>query len=191
MSQKWQLTVSTSKLRKLGADMHRYLRRRVKTTADADDLCGKVWEAGGQNYRGEAAPRYYLFTIARRLVADYWKRLKRGGLANASEDDFDEFGLDSIETMYIGQYASAQASVDDDALDMVLLNEYRFHELVRSLALLRQPYRQAIELQLQGYENSEIAEILAINNHTVRSRLHRGKTHLLILLQELRAETSS
>jgi RNA polymerase sigma factor (sigma-70 family) len=175
---RWKLTRTRSKLLRLERELHAYFRKRVAQTADADDLLSQLWVAAGQRFRGEASPRYYTFQVARGLIADYWYRARRPGLACASAEDLDEVLEDAEQRV---------DKVDEDAdLDQALFDQYRFEQLEGALAQVPKVYRDALDLQLRGYDNFKIGEALGIEYPTVRSRLSRGKKHLMRLLAEVR-----
>jgi RNA polymerase sigma-70 factor, ECF subfamily len=167
MANAWKLTTRTTVLQRLRNELLRYFRKRVSQTPDAEDLLSQVWLAAGRMFQRRSSVRYYMFSIARRLVADHWSRLSCPGLRCAGENlaELDEFLDESTDLE--GELASR-----DD-----------FEALEDALATIPRDYRVVVDLCLRGYSNFEIAAQLGIHYHTVRSRLSRGKAHLLKALR--------
>ena len=65
-------------------------------------------------------------------------------------------------------------------------------EVKKSIELLPEKYRYVVQLYLiEGYDHSEISEILQINETASRTRLLRGKGKLKELLKEINYGTGS
>lgn len=83
--------------------MQRFVARRVEIPEDAADLTAEVFLAAidaSRTYRGEAAPRAWLYGIARHVVSSH--RRSRTGALRA------------------GKLIAAREMLDDDATDRIL-----------------------------------------------------------------------
>jgi RNA polymerase sigma factor (sigma-70 family) len=174
----WKLTHSADKLYRLSGELFRFFRKRVEQTVDAEDLTSETLIAGGRLFGRRSSPRFYLFVIARNQLADHYYRLKFPGLKSAAERDLSDTEI-------------AEELVDSDdewTLDRRIFDRYRFDQLQAALERVPADNRRALDLQLRGYNNFEIAARLGIKYHTARSRLARGKAHLMKFLAEVRSE---
>lgn len=137
-----------------------FLRAWRALTSDAGpDLASAL----GQH---SSALRGWLYTIARHLVIDHWRRT-----ANRRSLSLDD-------PRGLASHASLIAS--HDAYD-----PYDLPHLADALCRLRPRYRQVLRLQLDGYSYAGIATILGINEHAVRALRHRAITNLRHHLQDL------
>jgi RNA polymerase sigma factor (sigma-70 family) len=131
-----------------------FIAFRVKGMVEAEDLTSELWMkvldrlSTLQNPRPEVF-RAWLFTMARRLIIDHYRKTKP--IASLNED------------MEILQEAE---------LNPFLMEEQRIHELVRNL-----PPQQAEIVSLKyfsGLRNKEIAQLMELSEKTVASHLSRG-----------------
>lgn len=109
--------------------------------------------------------RAYLFAIARRRIADHFRRRARGPAIDLAQS--------SIMDLRTGPATA--------------LDRQRRHELLHE-ALARIPLDDQIALELSYFEGlapREIAEVLEINENTVRSRLSRARDKLREVLATL------
>lgn len=117
-----------------------------------------VWQ-GARRFRGECRVRTWLLTIARHRAINAYHRQ----VARLSRDVPFEGG--GSETDYIdapGQYDDLQAAI----------------------LTLPDAQRETLELVFyHGLSLQETAQVLQVPPGTVKSRLHRAKTHLRALLQ--------
>lgn len=153
----------------------RYLTRLVGA-AEAEDLTQQVLLKLSENlgqFRGDSSVSTWIYRIATNAVLDQLRRARAQplqGLACAAttadsdsdsdaEDAWAEASLPSVETGVIRQEMS---------------------QCVRDFVeRLPDNYKSVIVLsELEGFKNSEIAEILGISLDTVKIRLHRAREKL-------------
>ncbi len=80
--------------------------------------------------------------------------------------------------------------VCDDADDWTIDDGITINEVKQAIESLADKYKYVLQLYLvEGYDHSEIAEILNIKETTCRTRLLRGKGHLKQLLKKERYGT--
>lgn len=139
-----------------------FIRRRVASDADADDVLQEVLL---RMYRGlptlEDESRFgaWMFRIARTSIADHARMRARHPLAH--RDDPVELAAPPIE----GDDADAAAAVAG------VLSIF--------VALLPSPYREALTLtELEGRTQKEAAEMLGLSLSGMKSRVQRGRRKL-------------
>ena len=118
-----------------------YIRARVRSYADAEDLCSDVFEKVQKRIDGydpeKAALGTWIYAITRNCVIDFFRRSR-------PQDELDE-GLAS-----------------DDAVDDGLLKDETLEELARALEELPEHQRQIVVLRY--YEQKPLTEIARIMN---------------------------
>jgi RNA polymerase sigma-70 factor (ECF subfamily) len=138
--------------------VYRFLYSRVGNREDAEDLTSEVFLKATRQLdsdREEASVAQWLFTVARTVLADHWRRYYRGGAP---------FPLDDVRAGEIPARApQAEPSSKND-------------ELVRRvLGGLPERYRLVLELRfLRGYSIQETAQELGISSANVKVIQHRA-----------------
>ena len=147
----------------------RFMRTKVAT--GAEDLVQAAFLAcveGRDRLREGASFRTYLFTAARNIVAEYWRKRSREPVA-----------LDEVSAHDLGPSPPSVLALK--------VEERLLVEALRRLPLDRQI---ALELYyVEGLRTREIAEILGLGHSTVRSRVRRALAQLRTIVEEL-AESS-
>jgi RNA polymerase sigma factor (sigma-70 family) len=138
--------------------VHRFLYSRVGNREDAEDLTSEVFLKAARlldRERSEASMATWLFTVARTVLADHWRRYYRGGAP---------IQLDETRMGDIPQPAPLPESTGSSA------------QLVEQvLSGLSDRYRQVLELRfLQGYTIQETATALQISPENVKVIQHRA-----------------
>ncbi|KAA9377668.1 sigma-70 family RNA polymerase sigma factor [Microbispora cellulosiformans] len=145
------------------APVWRYVRGMVGSPHLADDLSQEVWVAvvrGLPRLRQPERFAPWLFTIARRAVADHLRQAYQ-----ASETSMEE----------------ADAVAGDDSLGDVLTTM----QVEAGLGELPPPEREVLILfHLQDLPLTVCAEVLGVPPGTVKSRLHRARRMLRSALAE-------
>lgn len=151
--------------------LYGYVAARVDDAAEAEDLVSEIFLKAVKHFdqlQAADALTTWLFTIARRTVADHYRR--RGQPA---------IPYDALE----------DAPADDLLPDAVLAraeNDARIRQLVRTLPPRRQ---EVLVLRFfAGLRNHEIARVLELDEHTVASHLTRGLKDLYARYQALEVE---
>ena len=146
------------------------LCRHLGDPQSADDLTQetflRVYKALPR-YRGEASPRTWVFSIARRVCADHVQRARR----------------DRAITRRVSHEAEATGSAPDDADELALW------DLVGRL----EPDRRAafVLTQVFGVPYAEAAEICRCPVGTIRSRVARARMELIEATAERRRPGST
>jgi RNA polymerase sigma-70 factor (ECF subfamily) len=138
-----------------------FLRRRVATPEDAEDLLQEVFTRIHENAAtlGEVeSVRGWVYRTAGNAVTDYYRR--RGAFARATEA------------------LAAESSTGSESEDSAA--EEELAQCLRPLiATLPSTYGQALELtELEGRTQGEAAETLGLSLSGMKSRVQRGRTKL-------------
>ena len=163
-------------VRSLGA----YVRGRMPTSADADDLVQTVLlrlvESREEPVR--ASVHAWLRTVARHAIADFYRRRSRE-VGDVNEEELDEEELSGTErdgtelddAVHVPDGASAGA-LGDDAPEITRC-------LAPLLARLDPDDRTILErVDLNGESQAEIARELDVSLSTVKSRTQRARSRL-------------
>jgi RNA polymerase sigma-70 factor (ECF subfamily) len=142
-----------------GAYLYGVARSLVRDSHEAEDVVQETFAAIlSQRYRGEAAVRTWLVSIAVRQAA-LLRRKRRTWLRLWHSDAAAEAAIPAT--------ASEQAAVDAR------------HDLTVMLARLSPEHREVIVLrELEGMSYDQIAQVLELPRGTVESRLHRARQQL-------------
>lgn len=120
----------------------------------------RVWQRVASDREEIENLRAFIFTVARNLIKDYYKRKKP-----VLERDLPEGALESVPT------APEQAMQSESALMLAALKQ------------LKDPYREALMLHLvEGIPIGEIAELLGERPNTISVRVKRGVEKVRALL---------
>lgn len=143
----------------LEAQMRPYIRRRVATDADTDDVMQEVLL---RVHRGlgalEDVERFagWIHRVAANAIADHLRARQRHPIAE-----------DPVER------AAPEPDVDDPTRDALKQSLSIF------VAALPSPYREAITLvELEGLSHREAAELVGISVSGMKSRVQRGRQKL-------------
>ena len=132
----------------------------------AQDTFMKVWQYAA---KGEkiANLRAFLFTTARNLVIDHYRKKQATSLDNLMEQGFD-VGVDTNQSLY-------------DKIDG--------EKALALLGSVPEKYRDAIYLQyVEGLSVKEIAQITSETENKISVRIHRGLQKLRMVLREQHGE---
>lgn len=146
--------------------VQRFIARRVEGPEDAADLTAEVFLAAihaSANYRGDAAaPRAWLYGIARRVVAGHHRSTTRALRAQRRID--------------------ARELLDDDAVDRIVAridSQRAARAVYSSLATLPERQRAVVELvAVDELSLTEAAAALGISAVNARVLYHRARRRL-------------
>jgi RNA polymerase sigma-70 factor (ECF subfamily) len=144
-----------------------YIHHCILDTHMAEDLTSNVFLSAFRHlgrYKLRQIPfRAWLYRIATNEVRMYWRRQKRIKIVSLQSDNAER---------------AAEQSASDST---VSAEEYRL--LYKALLELRMKYRAVIILRyFEGKTISEICEITATKEGTVKAQLHRGLAKLQDIL---------
>ena len=121
----------------------------------------RVWQRVSSGKEEIENLRAFIFTVARNLIKDYYKRKKP-----VLERDLPEGAMESIPS------APDQSMRSESALMLEALKE------------LKDPYREALMLHLvEGIPIGEIAELLGERPNTISVRVKRGVEKVRVMLK--------
>jgi RNA polymerase sigma-70 factor (ECF subfamily) len=162
--------LTTTVLGRYGRELHRYLARRLRRPADADDLAQEVYLRLLRRNRGEAVtnPRAYMYRIASHVVSEFQTRTAIG-------EEHVTFNSDAVEQL---DHQPPQDLGEDGLAERLHLQR----EVERALSQLP-PTHQAIFLlhKRDGHSHEEIARKLGVSMHTVEKYLVQAKARLRAL----------
>jgi len=147
----------------------RYVSRRVARREDAEDITAEVFAAAFvmlPRYRGDVPPYPWLLGIARRKIADSYRRRKYRPEALSSE---------------IGRAAEAEALLEslsgtEEGADAALYRSERREAVRALLAGLKEEQREVLLLQyVEGLSQAEIAAVVGKSVGAVNSLLQRAR----------------
>jgi RNA polymerase sigma-70 factor, ECF subfamily len=139
--------------------LYSFLYRHCPRAAVVDDLAQETWMAvidSAGRYQARAKFRTWLYTIAQRRSADFWRRRD-----NQHQRLQDEQEIESGDT-------------GEEALEHAL----------RAVGKLPREQKDALLLQEQGFSIADIAAITGDGEETVKSRLRYARNKLRDLLEE-------
>lgn len=152
----------------IAARLRPYIRRRVATEPDTDDVLQEVllrMHRGLSTLDDEDRLDAWMYRIARTAVADHRRGRHRHPLVRAPA---------------VTEEPSQPLHEDDDAVARELAQTLSFF-----VALLPSPYREAITLtELEGRTQREAAEMIGISLSGMKSRVQRGRARLRKMLED-------
>ena len=158
-------------------DLLRYLMLRTNAAPEAEDLFQEVYRRLWRRMTHGALPildpRRYLFSVAKKLLAGYYRNAEqRRAAEQPMPEDFD-------------------AVSDDEPIDERLLQKERTDEIWRLLKSEPELNQRAFMLYY-GYDRSqmEIAEALGVSEEAVRQRLYRTRERIRAMLENGEQERS-
>lgn len=170
--------------RDMGQRLMRFIRARVPSDADAEDVSQEVWQQLTTTL--DAGPiqqvSAWLYTVARNRIIDRSRRPATTSLdAPVSEADDDDSHLD----------LSAFVLRDDNTPRTAYLRRQFWDQLYAALAELPEEQRQVfVWHELEALSFQDIAELTGENQNTLLARKRYAVLHLRQRLEPLRAEFS-
>ena len=153
--------------RELDARIRPYVERRIRSSADADDVVQDVFvrmQRGLSDLRDEERFGPWVYRVARSAIADHLRaRARRAGREAAVDAEL--------------------ALPEPDVADRL---EGELSECVALfVARLPSPYREAITLtELQGLTQKEAAELAGVSLSGMKSRVQRGRERIRQMFEE-------
>lgn len=138
-----------------------FFRKRLPGHVDTADLVSEVMMSFA-NYRGEASPSHFAFRVARRRLAQLQRQPARVERLSTHREPRDP----------------------QPGVSTQLRQREAAHAVRCEVEAIPEHYADVVRLHLDGHSQQEIAERLAINGNTVRSRLGRGLRHLRSRLEQ-------
>ena len=159
-----------------GPKILRYVARLVGQ-AEAEDLTQEIFVKVSQGlgaFRGESQLSTWLYRIATNAAIDKSRTV-------AFSQGAEEMELEEADE---AAAAPAWPAEERPSLEQLLMQKEMYECFERFVKNLPENYRTIFVLSdLEGFSNSEIAEILGLSLDVVKIRLHRGRTKLLQALK--------
>lgn len=137
--------------------VYRFLYSRLGNREDAEDLTSEVFLRAAQMLntdRAELSQIAWLYTVARTVLADHWRRYYRSGQLQP---------LDELPESLLATAEPEQVNADHE------------RRLAAILQMLPERHRRVLELRfLRGYTLRETAQELAITIENVKVLQHRA-----------------
>jgi RNA polymerase sigma-70 factor, ECF subfamily len=145
----------------------RFFNRSLQSKADAEELTQTTFlrlYRAAERYQPTAKFSTYLFTIARRILLDEYKRRAR-------------HPVDATDPLHFRSRAEPEVKVSSGELEEVL---------EQCLRTLPEKQRTSLLLRVQReYSYDEIAVIMGASQGAVKTWIHRARTHLRANLKQL------
>ncbi|MCU0616093.1 MAG: RNA polymerase sigma factor [Gemmatimonadaceae bacterium] len=163
------------------AHVHRFLASLGVRDADADDAMQDTFVAawrGAHGFRGDGTARAWLFTIARNAVRHTARR--RVG----EPDHFAPLdAADSLDAIALAAgWGSASESSTADRVQLVQVALQQLEALDRDILVLR---------DMEGLSGDETAAALELTLPAMKSRLHRARLRLAVIVRRLEHATDT
>lgn len=164
-----------------GRRLMRFIRARVRSDADAEDVLQDVWQqlittlnAGPVDQIGA-----WIYTVARNRIIDRYRKPQMASLEGLTDTSADDLGFDFAEFFLR----------DDNTPRTEHLRHLFWEQLHAALAELPQEQRQVfVWHELEALSFQDIAALTGDNVNTLLSRKRYAILHLRTRLEPLRAE---
>ena len=166
-------------IRKHERRLQGFIRKRVRSIEDADDILQDVY------YQLADADRLmkpidqmaaWLFTVARNKITDLYRKKKTESLPEYSDDDDNVFSPELSKLMFD----------EGSTPETEYLRSLVWNELDKALEELPEEQRQVFELtEMKGLSFKEISRQTGVSVNTLLSRKRYAILYLRIRLQEL------
>jgi RNA polymerase sigma factor (sigma-70 family) len=168
----------------LGRQLMRFIRVRVSSEADAEDVLQDVWQQFATTL--EAGPveqvGAWLFTVARNRIIDRYRKPRMASLDAMLAEAEEETGFD-----FAGFFLR-----DDKTPRTEHLRNLFWEQLHAALAELPEEQREVfVWHELESLSFQDIAALTGENVNTLLSRKRYAILHLRLRLEPLRAELFS
>lgn len=163
-------TAAATTWQSYGARLLPFIRKRVRSPADADDILQEVLlrmhrRISALNDRGNVVA--WMHSIARNAIVDHYRRRARHPLS--CEESQVQADQNTVEP-----FAEDEAAVQRQVAGFIM----------EFAALLPSPYDEAIRLvELEGHSQRQAAEMVGISLSGMKSRVQRGRVKLRAMLE--------
>jgi len=155
--------------------LYRVARNLTGRDSDAEDLVQETYTraiAAATQFTTGTNLRAWLFRILRNLYIDGWRRAKASPVREHLDDEEP-----ATEAMVVGEPLRG-----DEELEQ--LRGLVADDIEAALGELSVDARTIVLLDLEGFTQEELADVLGCNVGTVKSRLSRARARLRELLRE-------
>ena len=130
-----------------------YIRARVRSSADAEDLHSEVFEKILRKIEGfdpeKASLNTWIFTITRNTVIDHFRRTKPTEELDENLSDNIELDEDLLNSEMLGELAAALRKLPQQLMDIIVLRYYDGKPLTEIAEMMNLSYG-AVKLRHQN-----------------------------------------
>ena len=130
-----------------------YIRARVRSSADAEDLHSEVFEKILRKIEGfdpsKASLNTWIFTITRNTVIDHFRRARPGEELDENLSDNIELDEDLLNSETLGELAAALRKLPQQLMDIIVLRYYDGKPLTEIAEMMNLSYG-AVKLRHQN-----------------------------------------
>lgn len=130
-----------------------YIRARVRSSADAEDLHSEVFEKILRKIEGfdpeKASLNTWIFTITRNTVIDHFRRTKPTEELDENLSDNIELDEDLLNSETLGELAAALRKLPQQLMDIIVLRYYDGKPLTEIAEMMNLSYG-AVKLRHQN-----------------------------------------
>lgn len=130
-----------------------YIRARVRSSADAEDLHSEVFEKILKKIEGfdpsKASLNTWIFTITRNTVIDHFRRTKPTEELDENLSDSIELDENLLNSETLGELAAALRKLPQQLMDIIVLRYYDGKPLTEIAAMMNLSYG-AVKLRHQN-----------------------------------------
>ena len=130
-----------------------YIRSRVRSHADAEDLCAAVFEKVFLKYGGydqeKASLSTWIFTITRNTLIDFFRKNRPSEELDENLSDHSEIDETLLNTETLDELAAALKKMPRELMDIVVLRYYDGKPLTQIAELMGLSYG-AVKLRHQN-----------------------------------------
>lgn len=130
-----------------------YIRARIRSNADAEDLCSDVFEKIqrklGEFDSEKASLNTWIFTITRNTVIDHFRRSRPSEELDENISDDTELDEGILNNETLGELAAALKALPEELRDLIVLRYYEGRPLTEVAELMGLSYG-AVKLRHQS-----------------------------------------
>ena len=130
-----------------------YIRARIHSRADAEDLCADVFEKVFRKYddydQSKAALSTWIFTITRNTLIDFFRKSKPSEELDENLSDQSVIDESLLRTETLGELAAALQKMPRELMDIVVLRYYDGKPLTQIAEIMGLSYG-AVKLRHQN-----------------------------------------
>ena len=162
-------------IRDYGNRLQGFIRKRVNTTEDAEDILQEVYfqlAEADRLLKPIDQMAAWLFTVARNRITDQYRKKKTESLPEINSENEEDFILAELKDLIFDEGSNPETEY---------LRSLVWIELQKALAELPEEQRQAFEwTELEGYSFKEISQKTGVPVNTLISR----KRYAVLYLRE-------
>ena len=162
-------------LTQYGGKMYGTALRLLKNEKDAEDAVQEVWIMVSQKLSAFRRDSKFATWLYRIMTNRCLEKIRSSKKARESTDSIDALMPDFNEDGHYKKQFTDWSHQPDRVTDQKILAR----EIQAALNSLPEEYRQVIVLRdVEGFSGDEVAQMLGLNESTMKTKLHRGRMAL-------------